>query len=484
MDKPMDVKDKYPLVKLPEGYKIEKVVGGLSFPTSLTWDKEGKMYVIEAGGGFLPEPPPARILQVEMGKAREVVNLSSKGVIAPVVGFTYYNNNFYITHRSADLTGAVSRVAMSGGAVSEILTGFLDSQSEHPLNDIKMGPDGRMYLATGPAANSAVVGMDLAPFVMRSPGLHTTTAKDLVMLGKNFKTADFRTMNDLTDTVLTGAYVPFGTPTTKGQVIKGTSKPGGAIVSFDPANAEGTLQTYAFGLRNVIGLTWNKEGKMYAAVNGYDVRGSRPVKDIADATYEVKKDTWYGWPDYSATLDPLTNSLFEVPDSLQAMVVVDGKPQGKNLGFVIDHAASGLTPPDKSLIAGLHTFHSSPSLLDVAPTSWGEYAGQLFIAEWGDLAPPTDPTEKKKIGYQIVRVNPQTKQVTPFVSNHTSGPASMSGAKGQGLERPFDVKFGPDGAMYIVDYGQVNINMARTKEGREPYEYIPNTGIIWKVTKK
>jgi hypothetical protein len=38
--------------------------------------------------------------------------------------------------------------------------------------------------------------------------------------------------------------------------------------------------------------------------------------------------------------------------------------------------------------------------------------------------------------------------------------------------------------MYIVDYGEVKINMARTRQGREPYEYIPNTGIIWKVTKK
>lgn len=475
----------FPLIQLPVGYKIEKVVGGLNFPTSLAWDANGKMYVVEAGGGFLPEPSPARILQVEMGKSTEIANLTSKGVTAPVVGFTYHNNNFYITHRSADLQGAVSRVSMNGQTITQILGGFLDSQAEHPLNDIKVGPDGRMYLATGPAGNSAVMGMDVGPFVMRSPGVRTTTAKDLVLLGKNFKTPDFRTINDNFDTVLTGAYVPYGTPTRPGQVIKGTNKPGGAIVSFDPNNAEATLQTVAFGLRNVIGLAWNKKtGKMYTAVNGYDVRGARPVRDDADATYEVKMDTWYGWPDFSADLEPLTNPKFDVPDSLQAMVVVDGKPEGKNLGFVIDHAASGLSAPDRSLVAGLHPFHSSPSLLDVAPDSWGEFAGQLFIAEWGDLTPPTDPIDKDKVGYRIVRLNPQTKNVVPFVSNNSTGPASMLGAKGLGLERPFDVKFGPDGAMYIVDYGQVNINMARTKEGREPYEYIAGTGVIWKVTKK
>jgi len=32
-----------------------------------------------------------------------------------------------------------------------------------------------------------------------------------------------------------------------------------------------------------------------------------------------------------------------------------------------------------------------------------------------------------------------------------------------------------DGAMYIVDYGQVKINMARTQQNREPYEYVPGT---------
>jgi streptogramin lyase len=83
--------------------------------------------------------------------------------------------------------------------------------------------------------------------------------------------------------------------------------------------------------------------------------------------------------------------------------------------------------------------------------------------------------------YRIVRVDPKTKQLAAFVSNRQPGPASMQGKVGEGLERPFDIKFGPDGAMYIVDYGVVKINPLR--QGREPYEYVPNTGVIWKVSK-
>ncbi len=51
-----------------------------------------------------------------------------------------------------------------------------------------------------------------------------------------------------------------------------------------------------------------------------------------------------------------------------------------------------------------------------------------------------------------------------------------------GIERPFDVKFGPDGAMYIVDYGVARINLARIAEGHLPYEFVPDTGVVWKVT--
>ncbi len=477
-------KNNYPLVQLQPGYKIEKVVGGLNFPTSLTWDEQGKMYVVEAGGGFLPEPQPARLLRVEPGKTTEVVNLTTRGVVAPVVGLTYHQGSFYITHRAADLTGSVSRVSASSSSVTQILGGFIDSQAEHPLNDIKMGPDGKMYLATGPAGNSAVMGMDVAPFVTRSPDVHTTAAQDIVLLGKNFKDTDFRTKDNMNDSVLTGAYVPFGTETTPGQVIKGTSKPGGAILAFDPHNAEGTLETVAWGLRNVIGLAWNrKTGDMYTAVNGYDIRGVRPVRDQLDPTYKVVKGTWYGYPDYSSGLEPLTLGKFEVEDNLQAPVYLDGKFQGKDLGFVIDHQASGLKAPDPSLVVGKHPFHASPSLLDVAPASWADFAGQLFIAEWGDLTPPTDPTDLRPIGYRIVRVDPQTKQLAAFVSNRQPGPASRQGKVGEGLERPFDVKFGPDGAMYIVDYGVVKINPLRQQQGREPYEYVAGTGVIWKVSK-
>ncbi len=38
----------FSLLEVADGYKAEKVVGGLTYPTSLTWDNQGNMYVTEA----------------------------------------------------------------------------------------------------------------------------------------------------------------------------------------------------------------------------------------------------------------------------------------------------------------------------------------------------------------------------------------------------------------------------------------------------
>ncbi len=470
---------------LPEGYHIELVTEGLTYPTGLTWDDDGTMYVAEAGGGLNPEQiTDSRILRIQEGQ-NEVVAVLTPHVMAAVIGLVWHDGAFYITHRDkSDLSGAVSRVSADGEDVTTILSGIMDSQSEHQVNDLRVGPDGRMYLATGPAGNSGVMGPDLAPWIMKSPDLHTVPCEDITLVGRNFQTPDFRP-NAPEEMTMTGAYVPFGTATEPGQVIAGVTKCGGAILTFDPNDAEGTLEVHAWGFRNLIGLAWNPEsGELYAGENGYDVRGARPVLDEMDVSLRIEAGTWYGFPDFSANREPLSDEKFEVPDEHQAMVFLGQEELGKDLDFVIDHEASGLTPPDSSVVLGRHPFNSSPSMLDVAPESWGDWAGHVFVAEWGDLTPPTNPLRgPEPAGFRVVRIDPETGALEPFVSNEQPGPASLQDPFGMGIERPFNVRFGPDGAMYIVDYGVVTINMALTQQGKPPYVYQMGTGSIWKVTR-
>jgi glucose/arabinose dehydrogenase len=474
--------EQFSLVQLPPGFHIQKVADRLDRPTSATWDDEGHMYIITAGNDFLPErESQMSILEVmQNGTTREVANLSRQGIQAALVGLVWHNGWFYFTHRAEDLTGAVSRVNKQG-SYELLFSGIIDNQSEHQINDIQVGPDGMLYISVGMAGNAAVMGADVAPFVMRSPEVKARPCQDIVLVGRNYLGPDFRT-DDEDDMVMTGAYVPFGVETYPGQEIQGVKLCGGSILKFDPENTMNSITTYAWGFRNLIGLTWDSKGNMYAAENGYDVRGLRPVKDNMDASLKIYEGKWYGVPDFSANREPLSDSKFDVPDSLQFEAFIGGVSVGKGLDFVINHQASGLTPPNPSVVLGRHDFNSSPSMLDVAPRTWGNWADHVFIAEWGDLAPPTNPLRGEANpakGYRIVRVNPESSTVHSFAENAGGGPASHRSMRGKGLERPFDVKFGPDGAMYIIDYGEVQIDFSQAP----PYDYQNNTGVIWKITR-
>jgi glucose/arabinose dehydrogenase len=472
----------FPAILIPEGYRIEKLAEGLTYPTSITWDDQGRMYVAEAGGAFLEEPPPARILELlPGGKTREVANLDGK-IHASIVGLTWHDGAFYFTHRAKDGTGAVSRMSPDG-KVEMLFSGIQDAKTDHQPNDIRVGPDGRMYVASGVGGNVGVMGQDMTPFVLKWPDARATPCKDIVLTGQNFEFPDFRTKQQ-GDKVLTGAFVPYGTPTTPGQTIKGTNKCGGSILVFDPQNAEATLRPYAWGFRNVVGLAWNGKGEMFAAQNGYDQIPPRPIRDFFDPVYRVREGAWYGWPDFSAAGDPLTNDAFVAPGSLYAASFIDGKRQPKEPQFLIDHKASGLSPPDKELVVGLHPINSSPSKLDVAPDTWGDVAGRLFVAEWGDLTWFNNATRTEPVGNQITWIDPGSKEIQPFIQNVKPGPGSEQDATGKALERPFDLRFGPDGAMYIVDYGQMNIVLARVADGHLPFEFVPRSGMIWRVTRQ
>jgi glucose/arabinose dehydrogenase len=476
----------FPLIHLPEGFEIEKVVEGLTYPTSVTWDDKGTMYVAEAGGTFEDEEDAqARILRVENGKATEVINLNGK-IYPAISGMTWHNGGFYITHREMDLSGAVSRVTLDGN-ITQIIGGIIDSKSDHQPNDIRVGRDGRMYVCVGIGGNSGFMDQNVMAAVKRFPDGHPTVAKDIVLTGVNVEVPNY--LEDSPELILTGAFVPFGTETKPGQVIKGRNKCGGSILVFDPDNAEATIKPFAWGFRNTIGIAWNKADEMFVAVNGYDNAPARPIKDVYDGTYRVKEGAWYGWPDFTANFDPVTDEKYRPVTSAIAPVYIDGKRQERKLYFLIDHEASGLKQPDKSLILGLHEVNSSPSKPDIAPESWGEYADHLFVPEFGDFEWLTNPTRDKTAGSRISVISTagsDKQDVQPFIQNEEPKTASQLGKSGEGLERPYDVKFGPDGAMYIVDFSSLRVNLDRIAqgEGHFPVDFHPETGIIWRVYKK
>jgi len=442
-------------VALPNGYVIEVVASGLTFPTGITFDAAGTPVVVEAGysyGEVFTEP---RLLSIgPNGTTRLIARGNNDG---PWTGVTFYNGSYYVAAGDVRGSGKILRIGENGQ--KSTVVDDLPSRGDHHTNGPVIGPDGWLYFAQGTATNSGVVGLDNAEFGWlsrtRYPEFHDIPGRDIVLAGVNFKTLNPLT-DDSEDTVVTGAYLPFGTPSRPGQVIKGRVKSGGSVLRVRPEGGEPEL--VAWGFRNPFGLAFSNNGKLFVTENGFDDRGSRPVWGAPDSLWEVERGAWYGWPDFVGG-EPITKDPFRPP----------GKPA---LEFLLaEHP--GKPPKPKAIFA----VHSSANGFDFSRSEAFGRVGDGFVALFGDQA-PTVGKVMAAVGCRVVRVDRDTGAIEDFAVNRgpVAGPASRIG--GGGLERPVAARFSLDGsALYIVDFGV----LLQSKEGSKPQA---GTGAIWRVTRK
>src|SRR5205085_6525834 len=121
----------------------------------------------------------------------------------------------------------------------------------------------------GTATNSGVVGEDNYNFgwLKRHPNFHDIPAQDIKLNGQNFTTADPLHGGKAS----TGAYLPFGTSSHPGQIIKGQIPCTGGIFRMATAGAttqpSSRVELVAWGLRNPFGLAIAPDGKLYSTEN-------------------------------------------------------------------------------------------------------------------------------------------------------------------------------------------------------------------------
>jgi glucose/arabinose dehydrogenase len=504
------------LVKVSMGFEAGILVDKLNFPTGITFDSQGRIYITESGAFPMVKP---RVLKINPDGSKEEVQIKGIDLDNTLLGITYHQGYLYLSHRNKNDLGVISRITLDGQG--ETLIEGLPSQGDYHTYKVVFDPQERMYFGQGTVTNSGVVGPDNAKMMWLSkhPQAHDIPCKDIVLTGQKFTSKNPLTQSP-SDKVITGAFQPFGQA---GAIrIQGQLKCNGAIYR---ANADGSsLEVYAWGFRNPFAIGFDAKGQLYATQHGFDFRGSRPINNDPNVLFKVEEGKWYGWPDFSSTLLPVTDPRFS--------------KGGKIPTFLIDHSASGFQPPqrNKNLVA-VFPLHSSADQFDFAPATgpFSKFAGDMFVALFGDLLPfthsshqqeppaepwysggqgiqggqghptnlespshsdPEDLSEPPRgrpgnqgepdkqrygeeeipphVGYSVIRVDFKSEEMMPFVSNATFKPASRSN-KEVGLERPIDVKFGPDGAMYIVDFGVLQI----TEQSIKP---VPQTGAVWKVT--
>lgn len=250
----------------------------------------------------------------------------------------------------------------------------------------------------------------------------------------------------------TGAYVPFGTETRPGQVIKGDVKCTTGVLRCNPDGSD--LELVAWGLRNSFGIKFHPDGRLFVTEHGIDERGARFNIGDPDDFYEIIEGAWYGYPDYASGLrldDPSWG---------------DG---GRGREPVI------ADPPDPDPPKPFLSFepHCASNGFDFCRQEEFGFPGDAFVALFGDAAPITT-RRIVPAGFKVARVDMKNRKVVDFAVNRIAGGASI--LPHEGFERPSHCEFGPDGSLYVVDWGE----MVPAPE-RAGVEIRMDTGLLWRI---
>ncbi len=435
-------------VSVPAGYRVEVVASDLTAPVHACFGPDGEMYVTESG--HKSESPP-RILRVDVrtGERELVIEFGGDQAVpsGAATGAVWHGGSLYVTN-----TDSVLRVDPATGSTSEIVTG-LPGRGDHQTNHPLVAADGRLYWGQGCVTNMGVVGADNFGYewLAKYPDHHDVPGGDVVLAGRNYDVPNV--LGNPLGKISGGAFVPFGTATEPGQRIAGQAKASGAVLS---CLLDGTdLRVVAWGLRNPYGIAFHADGRLFATEHGSDERGARWIIGDLDDFYEIREGAWYGWPDFASG------------------VRLDDPRWGPG-GTGREPVLAEFPNADPPMPTASFETHSGANGFDFSPGDGFGFEGEAFVALFGDLAPLTTPRQVVPSGFKVVRVDPDTGTVTDFAVNRLQGPASK--LFHGGFERPSHCLFGPDGDLYVIDFGQIKIapekGGIRMKQG---------TGAVWAI---
>jgi glucose/arabinose dehydrogenase len=420
------------------GYRIELFSYGLNAPSSMIFDDDGNILIAESG--FSNNNP--RILRLINGQYEVVAEDFS----IPISGVNYLNGEMYVSHR-----GYVTRFLRDGTRLNIIIG--LPSNGDHYNSCVAFSPDSKLYFGQGTVTNSGIVGND-NEWVKTSPLLCDYPGDYVMLYGQNFESQNILTeaLND--DTAYTGAFSPYGIPNLPYEIRKRYLKASGSILK---SNLDGSnLEQVAWGFRNPSFMKFDRDGQLFVANNGYNNVGSRPIDNATDDCFYIIPGLWYGWPDYSGG-EAVNNPRFQPDGGVLPDLLLKNQPNIPPRPFI--------SFPANTNLRGFDFNYNN---------TFGPY-GDVYITEYGSTVHSDigAPISYASAGHRISRIDMKSRTISTFAINKSGFPASIS--REGGFERPTQLIFGPDGAMYILDMGFNSFNNHDS--------FIPNTGVIWKVTK-
>jgi glucose/arabinose dehydrogenase len=430
---------------VPHGYRVEALITGLTFPSAVSFGPGGELYLAESGGVEGQQVSVPRVLRIDPDRAvNEIGRLDN-----PIMGLVYRNGELLIGEDGP--SPRILRVTAEGEI--RVLVDDLPGGGDYGLSGLSLDTGGGLLFGLGTRTNSGVVGLDNVArgWVQSRPDWADTVAADVELAGLNYVTARPGGPGKAT----TGGFKPFGRRGDPGEHLAGAKRSGGAVYRLPLDGSE--LEKVAWGLRNPVGVGIGPDGRLLCTERGMEERGSRPVAGAPDHLWDLKPNSYCGWPDHVGGI-PISEARFRLP----------GHPPLRPL---LARGPVVTAPPIAAFPA-----RSGVGRFTVSTSGRFGMVGELLVALSGEWCAPAYPSdENSPAGYRVVRVDIHTGQSVDFLANRHTAPAS-SGNTG-GLERPFDVQFDPTGeVLYVVDIGEVQL----TREfGIEPYG---GTGVLWRVT--
>ncbi|MGE5104417.1 MAG: hypothetical protein ACM3NZ_06715 [Betaproteobacteria bacterium] len=525
-------------IVVPKEFKVSVFASGLNFPVGIAFrgnKRNFEVYVLESGHGLPsrcndetsasvggetsatnPFTPDILVFDQNGSKVKSTLaKPTGAGGLQPHgpaigIGFEhgFQGGRLFVTDsnqaiRTPGAQNNSSRIVVvdpDTGKVTPFITGL--PTGDHPSEQVAFSK-GWIYWSQGSTTNSGVVGLDNGG----GANQHDIACQDITLSDNVF---------DSGNGVHTSGYSTFGT-TRPGQVVpahEGRSDKAcdGAILraSLTAKNPQQTIQPVSWGYRNPYGLRFAPsnhplKGGLLVTENGEDERGARPVNNAPDRLALAQQNPdgspdYHGWPDRFGFLES-TQALYNpvggpgddlctsppntpYPGCIPAVLAAD-VPVQPVLAFPPQPVTAplALEPADVAVVG-----------LDFVPGSFAVGAvkkGAALIAREGDFGFSKANGDPER-GHDIELVNFSRPgdvlqlQQTQFAFN-TTGDQAFTDAGVRGINRPTDLKFGPDGCAYLVDYGAVR-DFGQSDPATKfvvPADaalvQIPGTGTIWKI---
>jgi glucose/arabinose dehydrogenase len=530
------------IVVLP-GFQVSVFAKGLNFPTAVAFRGDARrfeVFVLESGhglpsrcndetspvvGGELsatnPFTPDILVFDQSGNRIRGPLAKPTKSGVGlqphgPAIDIAFERGfdggRLFATDSNQSLrttgfnnSSRIVTVEPMTGQVTPFITGL--PTGDHPTEQLAF-KDEWIYWSQGSTTNSGVVGRDNGG----GANQQDIPCQDIVLSQNVF---------DSGGGVKTSGYSPFGVQR-PGATVKAFASAlhhgvcDGAILRarLDVAHPEQTIEPFSWGYRNPYAIRFAPDdhalkGGLLAGTDGEDERGARPTNHSPERLELAKQNPdgspdYHGWPDRFGflpssqavfnpvggpgddlcVLDPTNPPSLCTPASL-ATILSEDRPIRDVLAFPPQQITSPLA---------IDAADSSFTGIDFVPNSFvggPVQRGAALASLEGDFG-FSAANGTPEVGHEIKLINfsrpekPLTLKIQRFARNTTFEQAFVSGGI-RGFNRPTNVKFGPDGCAYIVDYGAVRdfgqsdpaSKFVGAKNG--PLLQIPGTGVVWKI---